>query len=144
MIFRIYIEALWYPGRNMNVMNVMQTTHMRGNPEPEMVMTTSSDKLNVSSSKKTMTENNMPIDVVEPPKFITGRHVAAVFEKLGYDQAAGQKVFTILCEILSHQNSTKLKESRANLSTGKLGPQEYDDDERPSQGSSDTDNSPQD
>jgi hypothetical protein len=31
-------------------------------------------------------------DVVEPPKFITARHVAAVFEKMGYDSAAGTKV----------------------------------------------------
>jgi hypothetical protein len=30
--------------------------------------------------------------VVEPPKFITARHVAAVFEKMGYDSAAGTKV----------------------------------------------------
>jgi hypothetical protein len=29
---------------------------------------------------------------VEPPKFITARHVAAVFEKMGYDSAAGTKV----------------------------------------------------
>jgi hypothetical protein len=31
-------------------------------------------------------------DVVEPPKFITARHVAAVFEKMGYDAAAGTTV----------------------------------------------------
>lgn len=43
----------------------------------------------VHSAKKVLTENNMPVDVVEPPKFITGRHVASVFEKLGYDPAAG-------------------------------------------------------
>jgi hypothetical protein len=29
MIFRVFIEALWYPGRNMNVMNVINTTHLR-------------------------------------------------------------------------------------------------------------------
>jgi hypothetical protein len=31
-------------------------------------------------------------DVVEPPKQITARHVAAVFEKMGFDPAAGTKV----------------------------------------------------
>ncbi len=30
MIFRVFIESLWYPGRNMNVLNVIQTTPMRG------------------------------------------------------------------------------------------------------------------
>lgn len=34
----------------------------------------------------------MPKDVVEPPKFITGKHVAAIFEKLGFDATCGQKV----------------------------------------------------
>jgi hypothetical protein len=29
--------------------------------------------------------NGLPKDVVEPPKFITGKHVAAIFEKLGFD-----------------------------------------------------------
>lgn len=46
-------------------------------------------------------DGTLVLDVVEPPKFITGRHVAAVFEKLGYDPAAGQKVFTLLCEALN-------------------------------------------
>jgi hypothetical protein len=36
-------------------------------------------------------------DVVEPPKFITARHVAAVFEKMGYDSAAGTKVSSGIC-----------------------------------------------
>jgi hypothetical protein len=36
--------------------------------------------------------NGLPKDVVEPPKFITGKHVAAIFEKLGFDATCGQKV----------------------------------------------------
>lgn len=46
-------------------------------------------------------DGTLVLDVVEPPKFITGRHVAAVFEKLGYDSSAGQKVFTLLVEALN-------------------------------------------
>jgi hypothetical protein len=33
---------------------------------------------------------------VEPPKFITGKHVAAIFEKLGFDATCGQKVGVLL------------------------------------------------
>ena len=45
--------------------------------------------------------NGLPKDVVEPPKFITGRHVAAIFEKLGFDSSCGQKVFSVLCEAVA-------------------------------------------
>lgn len=43
----------------------------------------------------------MPKDVVEPPKFITARHVAGIFEKLGFDASCGQKVFGVLCEAVA-------------------------------------------
>lgn len=36
--------------------------------------------------------NGLPKDVVEPPKFITAKHVSAMFEKLGFDPSCGQKV----------------------------------------------------
>jgi hypothetical protein len=45
--------------------------------------------------------NGLPKDVVEPPKFITGKHVSAIFEKLGFDASCGQKVFGVLCEALT-------------------------------------------
>ena len=45
--------------------------------------------------------NGLPKDVVEPPKFITAKHVSAIFEKLGFDASCGQKVFGVLCEALS-------------------------------------------
>ena len=51
-----------------------------------------------------------PTDVVYPPKFITARHVAAVFEKLGYDAAAGTKVFGVLLEILAKAQACALDE----------------------------------
>ena len=46
-------------------------------------------------------EDQTCIDVVEPPRHITARHVSAVFEKLGYDAAGGAKLFNILCEALA-------------------------------------------
>lgn len=42
-------------------------------------------------------------DVVEPPKFITAKHVAALFDKLGYDSKMGQKIFAALCEALARR-----------------------------------------
>ena len=58
--------------------------------------------------------DNLLPTVVEPPKFITARHVAAVFEKLGFEPSAGQKAFTILCEALTRiktENKDKIDEA---------------------------------
>jgi hypothetical protein len=43
--------------------------------------------------------------LLEPPKFITSKHVAAVFERLGLDPAGGIKVFQALCEALSRRDT---------------------------------------
>lgn len=51
-----------------------------------------------------------PVDVVEPPKLITARHVAAVFEKMGYDAASGTKVFGVLLELLAQDKARQLEE----------------------------------
>jgi hypothetical protein len=53
--------------------------------------------------------------VVEPPKFITQRHVAAVFEKLGYDPSCAHKVFLILVEAVSR---IKTVDSKLSVSSG--------------------------
>ena len=47
-------------------------------------------------------ENNSS-DFIEPPKFITGKHVAAVFERLGFEPLAGIKLFGALCEALARR-----------------------------------------
>lgn len=39
--------------------------------------------------------------VIEPPKFITGKHVARIFERTGFRAEDGYKVFEILCDALS-------------------------------------------
>jgi hypothetical protein len=39
---------------------------------------------------------------VEPPKYITGKHVAAIFEKLGFDATCGQKVGVLLFGVVTH------------------------------------------
>eukprot|EP01033_Poteriospumella_lacustris_P005415 gene5415-3858_t len=38
--------------------------------------------------------------VINPPRYITAKHVSAIFEQLGYDPVAGAKVFEVLCEAL--------------------------------------------
>ena len=58
--------------------------------------------------------------MVEPPKHITARHVAAVFEKMGYDPAAGTKVFGVLLELLA-QEKLRLQEEESEEQEGGAG-----------------------
>jgi hypothetical protein len=56
--------------------------------------------------------------VVEPPKFITVKHVGSIFEKLGYDPVAGQKAFTILYDALKRiktENQEEMEEENNYL-----------------------------
>lgn len=46
------------------------------------------------------------IDVVEPPKFVTGRHIAAIFERLGYEPSIGHRIFNTLVEAVARINRT--------------------------------------
>jgi hypothetical protein len=58
-VFRIYTEAIWYPGRQLNFM------HLLNKSTPKKGLTPSE-----RSSK--VIEDTIHSDVVEPPKFITG------------------------------------------------------------------------
>lgn len=87
VIFRLYVEAIWYPGRQLNFLNLQRGGTTNGaakKPGGYRVM-----------------EEQVNLDVVEPPRYITARHVSAVFEKLGYDASGGAKLFTVLCEALA-------------------------------------------
>ncbi|CAE7502473.1 CPK3, partial [Symbiodinium microadriaticum] len=87
-IFRVYTESVWYPGRQLNHMSMQ-----RGPSAGKQVARTG-----------ILQEGNMgATDVVEPPKYITGRNVAAVFERLGYNPEAGVKLFGALCEALARR-----------------------------------------
>jgi hypothetical protein len=48
-------------------------------------------------------------NIVEPPKFITSRHVGAVFEKLGYEADHGTTVFNILCATAQKMKQIEFK-----------------------------------
>ena len=172
MVFRLYSEVLWYPGRQLNIMNMLQGSSMGNTAASASASSSTSSMSTVASSsadapppapssankfssifsglKKDKEEprvldyrytathlhsavycrsvllcfvltfpinprtaavssrfkalegsNGLPKDVVEPPKFITGKHVAAIFEKLGFDSSCGQKVFGVLCEAVN-------------------------------------------
>lgn len=82
--------------------------------------------------------------MVEPPKLITARHVAAVFEKMGYDPAAGTKVFGVLLELLAQEKARLLEEESeeqeeasgaGGSSTTGSGTADPDDDEVPARSS---------
>jgi len=58
-VFRIYSEAIWYPGRQMNFMHLLN----KATPKKGVPMSTGNNKV---------LEDNLHIDIIEPPKFITG------------------------------------------------------------------------
>ena len=94
MIFRIYTETVWYPGRQLNYMNSLKKLN-RGESMENIPMNNNSS----SKGKSIMAAaDDDKADVVEPPKFITVRNVASAFEKLGYDVANATKIFSILTE----------------------------------------------
>jgi hypothetical protein len=90
VIFRLYCEAVWYPGRQLNF-HQLQKTMAKQIPNPS------------GGSSAVLGGEVKYVDVVEPPKFITAKHVAATFERLGFDGAGGQKIFAALCEALARR-----------------------------------------
>lgn len=104
VIFRIYAEAVWYPGKHLNMLHAMQ-----------QMSNVNTDGSNVGIGAGT---NNVPfhgddkLNVIEPPRFITAKHVSAIFEKFGYSSDHGAKVFDILCNALQ-----KLKHGKQILQT---------------------------
>jgi serine/threonine protein kinase len=90
VIFRLYTESIWYPGRQVNLQWMLQQTPGKGPGGKD-----------APAREVSVLQNGEPNclhSVVEPPKFITQRHVSAVFEKLGYDPSCATKVFQILLE----------------------------------------------
>ena len=96
IVFRVYSESIWYPGRQLNLVRYyqQQTTPKKA-----------------SAGNKVLDEAP-PADVVEPPKFITPRHVAEVFAKLGYCPEDGKAVFSALCETLARVSEHERSPSR--------------------------------
>lgn len=125
-VFRIYLEAVWYPGRQLNVYHAMKELQpktsftipagkfglhfalVRSCFDIRMVSTEllsdkaqpmmdSNANVNPAVQRAAMNEK---MNVVVPPKYITEKNVSAIFERLGYDASNGKKVFAILCETI--------------------------------------------
>lgn len=96
IVFRVYSESIWYPGRQLNLVRYYQ---QQSTPKK------------ASGGNKVLDEAPLA-DVVEPPKFITPRHVAEVFAKLGYCPEDGKAVFSALCETLARVSEHERSPSR--------------------------------
>jgi serine/threonine protein kinase len=66
-------------------------------PDPKLLSETNSIAVEEGSAGVKALVNRT---VINPPRYITAKHVSAIFEQLGYDPVAGAKVFEVLCEAL--------------------------------------------
>ena len=96
VVFRVYCESVWYPGRQLNLVHYyQQQTNRASTPK----------KSQAASGGHRILDECSPSDVIEPPRFITSRHVAEVFGKLGLDPDDGRSVFAVLCETMDRLNA---------------------------------------
>lgn len=152
----MYTEILWYPGRQLNYMNLIKQLRNQGsnipvpNDPPPAVAAASSPTspspltANSSSTPSTSTtaastgnptgsskeggnsggnvisssSSEFLEDLVDPPKFITAKHISAIFEKLGYDANHGITVFNILSATAFRIKSAELQ---TQMKMGNLG-----------------------
>lgn len=121
LIFRVYTESVWYPGRQLNLMHLMQNTNIKG-----QASSTASPAPNNNILAKADAAVDSATYVVEPPKYITARHLATVFEKLGWESSHAVTVFGILCEAINRIKTTD-QQSDYSLAEG-AGNEEYDED----------------
>jgi serine/threonine protein kinase len=141
-VFRIYTEALWYPGRNLNFLNHLQHINFKGanssvaatvqrlpsvllgggnnapSPYEDELPSSVSAKETPTRRKSKGEERNL--DVIEPPKFITSKNVAAVFEKFGYQSKYAETVFNVLCETLQRIRLGQPKQDENDKTTAPL------------------------
>jgi hypothetical protein len=78
-------------------MHLLQNTHVKGSSAPN----------NSSSNAILSSEDVCNLYVVEPPKYITARHIYTVLEKLGYDPTHASTIFHILCEAVNRMKTEK-------------------------------------
>ena len=112
-VFRMYTEAIWYPGRQLNLASYHRSPR-KSQSKPLSGRTAVLDS-----------DDSMNSDVVEPPKFITARHVGEVFSKIGYKPDGGKHIFTVLCCVLKKRRDTleanKIRvQMPESLTTGKV------------------------
>ena len=111
LVFRIYVESMWYPGRQLNAMQLVKQTLKSSSPEDDSSLSPSVSSSSIVHAKDTTSLT----DVVQPPKVITVRHITNVFQKLGYDIDLGAQLFDILCE-----KAKKLRRGEVRALTGSV------------------------
>lgn len=94
LVFRIYSEALWYPGKIANRYHAalhtsMQPTPVKAAGTPLSTGTPHVSFLHVDTA-----------DIGRGPEFITAKHVAAVFKEFGLDSSKAKSIFNSLAGIL--------------------------------------------
>jgi hypothetical protein len=148
-VFRIYVEAVWYPGRQLNLKNHVTRAPLKSNGGDQWqrgwdyeasggggggggggVRRTSAagggrgGGQGHQQSRNSVLGDTRHVDAVEPPKFITSRHVSAVFERLGYEAASGAEVFQLLWEAVAQSKGGKGGEDSGRLPTVPASPRE--------------------
>mmetsp|Transcript_14996 Transcript_14996/g.24825 ORF Transcript_14996/g.24825 Transcript_14996/m.24825 type:complete len:1019 (-) Transcript_14996:236-3292(-) len=127
IIFRAYSEALWYPGQKMNHMQMARSMGVVGGDVSPRERHDSgeqhgTDILGSSDS------SSSKADVFEPPKYITSKHVAAVFQKLGYNPDVGVEIFNGLCTSLAEHRLALAKARQSRPSGTSVDENENEDD----------------
>ena len=146
LIFRLYAEALWYPGRQINAMNVVRSPPPRSIDAPKPGPSSSPlsnlgrnpaaaciSPVGPGAGTKHGVEGGailgestlgyrMPADVVDPPREISARHVAVVFERLGFEASKGEEAFNILCTALIRQRAREIAAARESEAFSSPGP----------------------
>jgi NACalpha-BTF3-like transcription factor len=97
----MYSECLWYPGRQINYMNLikqLQTKNAANGAAHHHIQQVLATRETFSNDRGSLLTGSTDYleDIVEPPKYITAKHVSAIFDKLGYDSQNGITVFNIL------------------------------------------------
>lgn len=137
IVFRIYIESLWYPGRQLNLVNHIKKAPLRANGADAWQRGWDPSTKDVNEgSQKHFQNNNLVLEIphldsVEAPRYITVRHTAALFQRLGYTSYAGTEVFRLLWEALQNQNKQR-DETNNNNSADSADLQLSTNEERPS------------
>jgi len=107
-VFRMYQESVWYPGQKMN-----QFQMKRGESTNRGSSRLDSEEIRGIMAQPT--SNKLGGDVVEPPKFITAKHITAVFGKCGHSSTDGTKIFEALCCTLRVLNLQSVDDASVDM-----------------------------
>lgn len=110
IIFRAYIDSVWYPGRNLNIANITRNNNkVSGNITSNAANSTNTNGgSNAGGAASTpgksilSSDSNVfsPSDVIEPPKYITGIYVCIIFDIFVHVLSGDSCIACARCSIL--------------------------------------------